>query len=277
VPQIINPSTEKFPRSPVKWAGGKNRLLIQILPLLPDRFDFYMEPFIGGGAVFFRLMPTRAVLIDSNDELINFYQVVRDQLEALLTDLKKHRNTAEYYYHMRALDPLQMDRSSRASRFLYLNKTGYNGLWRVNKKGKYNVPFGRYKNPKLVDRENLRSVSKALQRAEIITGDFSMVLDYVQPRTFVYLDPPYHPVSRTARFTSYTSAAFGEEEQRRLAGVFNRLHEKDCRVMLSNSDTSLIRELYREYDQRVVYAPRAINCLAGRRGPVAELVIRNYT
>ncbi len=277
MPQITVSGLGNLPRPPVKWAGGKSRLMTQFMPLFPEKYDLYIEPFAGGSAVFFHLRPSRAVLIDSNAELINFYQVVREQLDDLLADVEKHRNTARYYYDIRALDPLQMDRVSRASRFLYLNKTGYNGLWRVNKKGRYNVPFGRYKNPKLVDRENLRCVSTALQQAVLIPGDFSMVLEYIQPRTFVYLDPPYHPLSKTAGFTGYTADAFGEEEQRRLAKVFNRLHEKGCWVMLSNSDTSFIKELYRGYDLRVVYARRAINCLAGRRGPVTELVIRNYT
>lgn len=265
------------PKPPVKWAGGKSQLILQFGPLFPQKeYDLYIEPFVGGGAVFFHLLPPKAVLIDRNDELINFYLVVRDNLEALLQDLKKHENTAEYYYRIRALDPGHLTSVERASRFLYLNKTGYNGLWRVNSQGKHNVPFGRYKNPKIVDEPNLRLVSEALKRAEIICDDFSRVLDCTEPGAFVYLDPPYHPLSETAKFTSYTPDAFGQDDQQRLAEVFRELDRKGCLVMLSNSDTLFIRELYKGYDVQVVYAKRAVNCRADKRGPVSELVIRNY-
>ncbi|MDN5345013.1 MAG: adenine methylase [Clostridia bacterium] len=265
------------PRPPVKWAGGKSQLLPQLDPLFPAGFNLYLEPFVGGGAVFFHLRPPAAVLFDNNRELLNFYQVVRDNLEPLLVDLKRHRNEREYYYAIRAQDPEEMDPISRASRFLYLNKTAYNGLWRVNRLGQYNVPFGRYKNPRIVDEENLRAVQAALQGARIIPGDFSQVLQYARPGDFVYLDPPYQPVSATAYFTSYTATAFSEEDQERLAGVFRALDRRQCQVMLSNSDTDLIRKLYRGYDIQEVSARRAINCRPERRGPVTELVIRNYS
>ncbi|MGB9661713.1 MAG: DNA adenine methylase [Moorellaceae bacterium] len=260
----------------VKWAGGKGQLLPQMVPLFPRKFALYLEPFVGGGAVFFHLLPEKAVLIDNNPELINFYLVVRDNVEDLIIASSRHRNTREYYYFLRAQDPKKMDPVSRASRFLYLNKTAYNGLWRVNRQGKYNVPYGRYKNPKIVDAENLRAASRVLQRAEILLDDFSRVLSYAQAGDFVYLDPPYHPVSDTACFTSYTSEAFTEEDQKRLAEVFRLLDRKNCLVMLSNSDTPFIRSLYSDYDIRVVQARRAINCRADRRGPVTELIIRNY-
>lgn len=267
----------KKPKPPVKWAGGKNQLIPQFEPLFPRQtYELYIEPFVGGGAVFFHLLPARAILIDNNPELINFYRVVKENLEPLLNDLRKHRNTAEYYYRLRSLDPENLDQVSRASRFLYLNKTGYNGLWRVNKKGKHNVPFGRYKNPKYADEENLRLVSAALQQTEIVFGDFSLALEYIKRNCFLYLDPPYHPLSVTASFTSYTSNAFGEEDQRRLAEVFRQLDAKGCLVMLSNSDTPFIRKLYEGYDVQAVSARRAINCRAEGRGPITELVIRNY-
>ncbi|MCL6449450.1 MAG: DNA adenine methylase [Armatimonadetes bacterium] len=267
----------KKPKPPVKWAGGKNQLIPQFEPLFPKQtYELYIEPFVGGGAVFFHLLPARAVLIDNNPELINFYRVVKENLEPLLNDLHKHRNTAEYYYRLRSIDPENLDQVSRASRFLYLNKTGYNGLWRVNKKGKHNVPFGRYKNPKYADEENLRLVSAALQQTEIVFGDFSSALGYAKRNCFLYLDPPYHPLSVTSSFTSYTASAFGEEDQRRLAEVFRQLDAKGCLVMLSNSDTPFIRKLYEGYDVQAVYARRAINCRAEGRGPITELVIRNY-
>ena len=261
----------------MKWAGGKGGLLPQLAPLFPGRpWELYVEPFVGGGAVFFHLLPRRAVLIDHNPELINFYRVVRDELEALLEDLRRHRNAPDYYYRIRAQDPARLSPVQAASRFLYLNKTGYNGLWRVNSKGQHNVPFGRYKNPRIVDEPNLRQVSQALARAEILLGDFSLVLRYAGPGTFVYMDPPYDPLSETARFTAYTRDGFGPDDQRRLAEVFRELDRRGCLLMLNNSDTPFIRELYRGYDIRVVHARRAINCRGDGRGPVAELVIRNY-
>lgn len=264
-------------RPPVKWAGGKSQLLPAFEPLFPkEPFGLYIEPFVGGGAVFFHLAPSKAVLIDNNPELINFYLVVRDEAELLIEDLKKHRNTKDYYYAMRALDSANLDRVRRASRFLYLNKTAYNGLWRVNKNGRHNVPFGRYKNPKILDEENLRKVSAALKGAEVVLGDFSYCLNFAEEGAFVYLDPPYQPVSRTASFTGYTAESFGEEDQRRLSAVFRKLDEMGCRVMLSNSDTPFVRQLYQGYDIQVVYARRAINSKPDKRGPVTELVIRNY-
>lgn len=169
-----------------------------------------------------------------------------------------------------------MDSIERASRFLYLNKTCFNGLWRVNKQGKFNVPFGRYKNPNYGDKENLSLVSNALQNAAIICDDFSTVIEYAVPGAFVYLDPPYHPLSETANFTSYTKDSFEEKDQKRLSDVFRELDVKNCNVMLSNSDTGLVRDLYKGYDISIVYAQRAINNNGNKRGPIKELVVRNY-
>jgi len=226
--------------------------------------------------VFFHLLPRRAVLIDSHQELINFYVVVRDRLAELVQDLRKHENTRDYYYHIRALDPAQLGAVARASRFLHLNKTGYNGLWRVNARGQHNVPFGRYKNPRVLDEANLQQVSQTLRRAELVCDDFSRVLERATAGTFVYLDPPYHPLSETASFTGYTAEAFGRADQERLAQVFRELDRRGCLLMLSNSDTPFIRELYAGYDIQVVYARRAISCVSDRRGPIRELVVRNY-
>ncbi|HHY36776.1 MAG TPA: DNA adenine methylase [Firmicutes bacterium] len=265
------------PKPPVKWAGGKTQLLSQFAPLFPrQKYNLYLEPFVGGGAVFFHLQPSAAILIDSNAELINFYRVVRDNLEQLLEDLAKHKNTREYYYSLRALDPEKLSPVQRASRFLYLNKTAYNGLWRVNSKGRFNVPFGRYKNPRIIDEENLQLVAGALRRAELLAGDFSLVLKLAPPGAFVYFDPPYDPLSETANFTSYTPGSFTREDQLRLSRVFAELDRRGCLVMLSNSDTPFIRSLYSSYNIRVVTARRAINCRPDGRGPVTELVIRNY-
>lgn len=262
----------------IKWAGGKSRLMVQFLFLFPARVNFLVEPFFGSGAVFFHLNPAGAIISDKNEELINFYQVVRDHPEDLLTDLKEHINTEEYYYQVRSLDPAQMTPLKRASRFLYLNKYGYNGLWRVNSKGLHNVPYGRYKTRRLVHAQDLYQVSARLKKTRILCGDFSLALEEAEagPGMFVYLDPPYHPLSNTARFTSYVAGSFGEEEQRRLAGAFQTLDQRGCKVMLSNSDTPFIRELYRGYNLVEVEARRAINCKGDGRGLITELVIRNY-
>lgn len=261
----------------IKWAGGKGQLISQIEPFLPRQSTkLYVEPFVGGGAMFFHLQPQKAVLIDNNPELINFYTVVRDSLELLLKKLAGYENSKEYYYRIRALEPDTMDPVDRASRFLYLNKTSYNGLYRVNKKGRHNVPFGRYKNPRIIDRRKLSLANGLLQNSVLIFGDFSSVLDFVEPGTFVYLDPPYQPLSTTSNFTSYTSEAFSEQDQHRLAKVFQELDERQCFVMLSNSNTPLIREIYSAYNQKILFARRTINCQARGRGPVSELLIRNY-
>ncbi|RJQ27618.1 MAG: DNA adenine methylase [Peptococcaceae bacterium] len=263
-------------RPPVKWAGGKSRLLPQLKPLFPDKVDCLAEPFVGGGAVFFHLRPPGAVLMDNNPELINFYLVLRDEPDLLLTDLKKHRNEGRYYYRLRSVNPVTLTAVQRASRFLYLNKTAYNGLWRVNSRGLHNVPYGHYKNPRILDEENLRQVHLLLKNVTIMLADFGRVLEIATPGMFIYIDPPYHPLSKTAGFTGYTAGSFGEGDQRRLAGVFRELDRRGCRLMLSNSDTPLIRELYGDYEIKVVTARRAINCRPDRRGPVTELVIRNY-
>jgi len=270
--------TATKPKPPVKWAGGKGQLIPQFEPLLPkNAYRLYIEPFVGGGALFFHLLPSKVILIDNNKEIINFYLAVRDYLEQLIQDLKKHEITAEYYYRVRALDAEILSPVERASRFLYLNKTAYNGLWRVNSSGKHNVPFGRYKNPRIVNEQNLRLVSKALKQAELIHDDFSRVLECAAPGSFIYLDPPYQPLSETSSFTSYTQGSFDANDQRRLAAVFRELDGKGCIVMLSNSDTPFIREIYSGYEVKVVQARRAINCRADKRGPINELVVRNYS
>lgn len=267
---------ENKPKSPLKWAGGKQQLIPQLRPFFPPKFSGYSEPFVGGGAVFFDLRPDQAVLIDSSFELMNFYQVVQSDLPALLLDLKRHENTPEYFYDLRAQDPELMSRVARASRFLFLNKTGYNGLWRVNRRGQCNVPYGWYKKPHYLDEDNLRGVNLALQNTRLICADFSEILDHATPRMFIYFDPPYYPLNQTAKFTSYTRESFGEDDQRRLAEVFKALDDLGCYVMLSNSETDFVREIYQGWDIQTVYARRVINCRGDRRGPVTELVIRNY-
>jgi DNA adenine methylase len=275
----------------VKWAGGKSQLLSQFDPHFPAQFGRYIEPFAGGGAVFFhlygqdRLGGKPAVLIDGVEELINCYRVIQNQVEALIAELRRHephKLEADYYYEVRnwdrAPDYLRRGDVERAARFLFLNRTCYNGLYRVNRRGWFNVPFGRYRNPTISASQvcdNLRAAGRALQGVVLMVDDFEHCLQFAQAGDLVYLDPPYHPLSATASFTSYTSADFGLEDQRRLAGVFRELDRRGCQVMLSNSYTDLIRELYNGYEQVQVQAVRAINSKGSGRGSIPELLVMN--
>jgi len=273
----INDIDETMRAKPfVKWAGGKGQLVEQLAARMPERYSGYHEPFVGGGALFFYLTPERAFLSDLNEELINAFLVVRNDCEALLKSLKQHKNSAEYYYRIRALDPEDLDPVERASRFIYLNKTCYNGLYRVNRQGKFNVPFGRYKNPVYADEYQLRLSSKALQHAEIKSADFEIVLEQAKAGDFVYFDPPYQPISETSNFTSYTADAFDGNQQQRLAIVFRELDRRGCFLMLSNSDSPLVHELYRGFRVETVMAKRYINCKGERRGAIPEALVLNY-
>ncbi len=266
----------------LKWAGGKSQLLKQFQALFPSKFNNYLEPFVGAGSVFFylyntgRLKSKKIILIDSNEELINCFLAIKENVERLISILKgpKYVNKKEVYYRIRAEEP--HDRFERAARTIYLNKTCFNGLYRVNSKGKFNVPFGRYKNPLICDSENLRAVSIALKNVKILCADFEKCLEYAGKGDFIYFDPPYQPLSKTSNFTSYTKNAFSEEDQKRLCEVFKRLDKRGCKIMLSNSDTHFIRNLYKKYRIEVVYAKRAINCKPSGRGAIKELVILNY-
>lgn len=268
----------------LKWAGGKSRLLKQYAPLLPDEFGTYYEPFAGGAALFFYLQNrgrlTKAKLGDSNAELVNCYRVVRDDVEALITLLAEHKqlHSKEHYYAIRALDrqtEQPLTPIERAARVIYLNKTCFNGLWRVNSKGQFNVPVGSYKNPPILDADNLRAASEALKEADLMHGDFRAQVGEAQPGDFVYFDPPYVPLNATANFTSYTADDFTLEDQRDLADLFATLDKRGCHVMLSNSDTPLVRELYTGFCIETVQANRAINSKASKRGPISELVVTN--
>lgn len=262
----------------IKWAGGKWHLMPALSrffpPVHPSRR--YFEPFIGGAAVFLRLQHPRAALSDTNADLIDMYAVVRDHVDELIAALRPHVNDRDHFYRVRAQDPASLTPIERAARLIYLNKTCYNGLYRVNRSGQFNVPFGRYSSPAICDVVNLRAASAVLQRAELMVGDYETILRAAQPGDFIYFDPPYHPISKTASFTSYTRTPFGAEEQARLARTFAHLHEIGCYVMQSNSDTPLIRDLYAPFRIATIQALRSINSKATRRGPVTELVIMNY-
>lgn len=265
----------------LKWAGGKGKVLSQFVPYFPP-FSTYYEPFLGGGAVFFYLhsAPSKlhsAYLMDINDELINVYRCIRDQVEGVIEHLTIHqRNHCHtYYYTLRGTVP--DGRLARAARFLYLNKTCFNGLYRENLKGQFNVPIGRYKNPKICPSERLRAASLALQPVNIEVSPFELVLELAHtPHDFVYFDPPYYPISTTSSFTGYSRYSFREEDQVRLKDTFSILASRGVKVMLSNSDCPFIRDLYREFPIHTVLAARAINSKAKKRGKITEVLVTSY-
>lgn len=267
----------------VKWVGGKGRLLAQLGPLLPPAAEErrHVEPFMGGAAMFFARQPQRALLSDVNPELVGVYQAVRDDVEGVITALSRLAaagHAAEAYYGVRTRynTERRASQTSRAAMFLYLNKTCFNGLHRVNRRGEFNVPAGKYKNPRIVDADNLRAASAALATAEIRRAGFEELLGSARPGDFVYLDPPYVPMSMTASFTAYAQEGFGPADQERLRDVYRELDRRGCRLMLSNSDVPFVRELYREWRIDVVMAPRAVSCDGAKRQSVAEVVVRNY-
>lgn len=260
----------------VKWAGGKGQLLDRLLPLLPARMGRYLEPFAGGAALFFALAPRDAVLSDTNAELVNMYTVARDELTALVRTLRPFRYDRDRFYQVRATDPATLTPVQRAARFIYLNRTCFNGLYRVNRRGQFNVPFGRYTNPRICDVPRLSAASRVLAGADLRLGDFAAGAEDARRGDFVYFDPPYVPVSRTASFTSYTAAAFGMPAQERLAALFAALDKRGCKVMLSNSDAPAVHQLYKGFRIERLTATRNINSRATARGAIFEVVVRNY-
>ncbi|MEO1480633.1 MAG: DNA adenine methylase [Myxococcota bacterium] len=268
------------PRRPkpfLKWAGGKSKLLPEILKRFPARFRRYHEPFVGGAAVFFGLGPERASLSDINDELVNAYRSIRDDVDGVIAALQHHEATEEHFYAVRGQAREALAPVESTARTIFLNRTCFNGLYRVNRKGQFNVPFGRYANPKICDRDNLHAVSAALQGVEIEHRSAFEVAGRARKGDLVYFDPPYDPVSKTASFTSYTRQGFGDQEQERLAGVCRELDRKGVRFLLSNSDTDFIRSLYEGFQIDQVFVRRPINSRADRRGPVAEVLVSNRT
>lgn len=256
----------------VKSAGGKRRLLPELLKYVPKKIEIYAEPFVGGGALFFHIWPRckRAILIDQNKDLIVFYRMLRDEPKKLMTAAKCWVVAEDTYYLVRALDPKQMPDIDRAARFLYLNKLCFNGLWRVNAKGKFNVPWGKYKNPLVVDEEVLTKASRALQIARIIHSDFTSCARYGPD--FIYCDSPYDPVSASSGFTRYAKNDFTWKDQKRLFDWASRPRFYG-RIMISNADTPRIRKLYRNWDIATIKAARSINANGDGRGKVKELII----
>ena len=271
----------------VKWAGGKKQLIHQFKPLLPKKIERYIEPFVGGGAVAFYIITNHpevkeVILSDVNEELINTYKQVRNNVEELIVELKKHKEyhsekDKEYYLEIRATNPEELTQLKRAARFIYLNKTCFNGIYRVNKNGGFNVPMGRYKNPKICDEESLRKISRLLKKVKLSlsVGPFEKSLSFSKKDDFIYFDPPYYPLKKSS-FTTYTTGNFLEENHIKLFELFEKLDLKGCKIMLSNSNSPFIEKLYSQYNLERVNATRMINCDATKRGKIKELVIRNY-
>ncbi len=274
------------PKPFVKWVGGKRQLLAQFRKLNlypPELFDIktgrYFEPFVGGGAVFFDLLPDKGFLSDLNKELVTTYNVIKNDVDALIASLKKHKTDKEYFLMIRAQDPNKLSDLNVASRFIFLNRTCFNGMYRVNSKGGFNVPYGKYTNPLICDEDNLKKVSKALQGIEIKHQDYKEVLKKAKKGDFVYFDPPYYPVSKTASFTSYTAESFLDKEQIELRDTVLELHKRGCYVMLSNSDTPFINKIYsgcKGIRINKVEAGRAINSKGTGRGKITEVLVTNY-
>jgi DNA adenine methylase len=285
-------ASSSAPRPVVKWAGGKWKLLERLAPRVPPgRFGTYAEPFAGGAAMFFSLADgarfERARLADKNEELISLYRAIKDDVSALVERLRKiatryaamdEEARSELFYAVRQKTTKGMSDAERGARLLFLNKTCFNGLWRVNSKGVFNVPFGRYDNPRILDEDGLRAAHLALQHAEIVNDDFAALAGGLGPGDFVYFDPPYVPASKTANFTSYAADGFGAPEQERLASTMAELRERGVRAMLSNGATPEAEELYARHDLHVtrILAPRSINSDPTKRGDVAELVVTTY-
>jgi DNA adenine methylase len=262
-----------LPRPFLKWAGGKRQLLPDILRHVPSGYDRLVEPFVGGGAVFFALAPGRSILNDANSRLVRTYRAIRDDVDALVDLLRTYPHEKGFFLELRGHDIDAATDVEVAAWMIYLNRSAFNGLYRVNSRGVFNVPFGRYANPTICDEENLRACSAALRNADVRCGDFEAVIDEAGSRDFVYCDPPYVPVSRTADFTSYTEGRFGDDDQVRLRDAALRAKARGALVLLSNSGTARVRDLYRK-DFRVeeVSAIRAINSRADRRGAVVEIL-----
>ncbi len=267
----------------LKWVGGKRQLLDELTPLIPKRFTSYCEPFVGGGALLFDLQPSQAYINDINSNLILVYKVIEKDVESLISELTKFENNLDFFLNIRNLDRdkekyKMLSDVQKAARIIYLNKTCFNGLYRVNNAGEFNTPFGNYKNPNIVNAPVLRAVSAYFNSAGIIFSDvdYSEILKSVPKGTFVYLDPPYDPVSATSNFTGYSIGGFTKEDQIRLREYCDQLNERKIKFMLSNSDTEFIRSQYKNYLIKKVQAKRFINSVPSKRGDVDEVIIRNY-
>ena len=267
----------------VKWVGGKRQLLDRLMPLFPESYATYCEPFIGGGAVLFALQPKKAIINDINSELIGVYRAIKDDVDVLIKRLAQFENTKECFYDVRSWDRNaelynQLTDIDKAARVIFLNKTCYNGLYRVNSAGEFNTPFGRYKNPNIVNESTLRAVHEYFNTADvtILNTSYSEAVQGLPEDSFVYLDPPYDPISVTASFTGYNAGGFSREDQIALRDCCRRLDAAGIKFMLSNSATEFIQDIYSDFKITIVPAKRAINSVGSKRGCVDEVVVRNY-
>jgi DNA adenine methylase len=279
-PRPPSVTTRQLPAPFLKWAGGKRQLLPLLLRAAPASIETYYEPFIGGGALFFALYAEkrfrRAVLADQNEELIRCYQALKDDVEEVIRELQRLPHDEKEYYRIRAASPAAMSASERAARTIYLNKVGFNGLYRVNSRGQFNVPFGRYVRPNICDEPRLRAAAIALQDVALHCQDFALTTAPARSGDFVYFDPPYVPLSATSSFTAYGEVPFGPDEQGRLASTLRALGERQVAALLSNSDCVSTRDLYRGLRPRKVEVRRSINSVATRRGSVGELLVKSF-
>ncbi len=267
----------------LKWVGGKRQLIETFTPLLPSKITSYCEPFVGGGALLFHLQPNVAYVNDINTDLICTYTIIKEKVDELIDELKKYKNEPEFFYAVRDWDRDRKRYNSlsdvkKAARMLYLNKTCYNGLYRVNNAGEFNSPFGNYRNPNIVNEPALRAVSAYFNAAAVnfSSVDYAVVLTGVSKGTFVYLDPPYDPISETSSFTGYSKGGFSKDEQARLRECCDDLDRREIKFMLSNSATPFILKQYSKYNITLVQAKRVINSAGDKRGDVDEVVVRNY-
>ena len=259
-----------------KWSGGKRQLLPHLIASRPPQWNRYLEPFVGGGALFFALGQPDSYISDTNSELMNMYRVLRDNVDALIEHLGRHHNESSHYYAVRAQNPAHLSPLERASRLLFLLRVCYNGLWRENAAGQMNTPFGRYKNPDIVQEKILRAAHLVLQTATIVEADYQQAAQVAGPGDWVYLDPPYVPVSKTANFTSYTAHGFNWADQELMADMVRELGGRGVFVMTSNADVPAIHDLYRGLYIQVVPARRAINSNPTKRSGVTEVIVTTY-
>ena len=266
----------------LKWAGGKRKLVPVILKEFPDSFLNYHEVFVGAGALFLSCHLKKVFINDKNPELINCYRFIKNNVDDLIKELEKYQNTKEFFLEIRGLDRLDeykdLSEVKKAARFIFLNKTCFNGLYRVNKNGYFNVPFGDYKNPCIVDKENLIEIHKYLNENNVCISnkDFEEYLKDVNPGDFVYLDPPYDPLTKTSDFTSYDKDGFSKDDQERLKKCLDLLTKNDIKWILSNSCTDFIKELYKDYTIIEITANRSISCNGEKRGKVKEVLVKNF-
>jgi len=285
---IVNRMIKYYANPFIKWAGGKRQIISELLKNIPKNFNNYFEPFLGGGALFFELYNNELLknkqvyLSDINEQLINTYKIIQQFPYELIEELQKFedKHCKEFYYEIRCMDRKsnfhELNDIIKAARFIYLNKTCFNGLYRVNKKGYFNVPIGNYKKPKILNKENILNVSKALQNVIILNIHYKKILKYIRKGDFIYFDPPYFPINNTSNFISYTKDSFLETEQLELFKFVQKLNNKQCFILESNSDTNFIKNLYNTFKIKEILANRTINSKITKRGRITELLIANY-